>query len=101
MLNTRLSNYPKYNLFFSVGVTAKGSSTGTDVEYLLGPSFNFLNKNAFFTFGAYAGRQQKLAGDLFVGARLNDKEIPVNKEYKWAPAFAFTYRIPVGSSPSK
>ena len=101
LLNTRLTNNPKYNLFFSVGVTAKRDSAGTDVEYLIGPSFNFLNKNAFFTFGAYAGRQQKLAGDLFVGARLTDSTVPIQKEYKWAPAFSFTYRIPVGGGSSK
>jgi hypothetical protein len=101
MLNTRLTNNPKYNLFFSVGVTAKKDSAGTDVEYLIGPSFNFLNKNVFFTFGAYAGKQQKLAGDLFEGARLSDTTIPIQKEYKWAPAFSFTYRIPVGSGSSR
>jgi hypothetical protein len=100
LLNTRLTDNPKYNLFFSVGVTAKNDSKGTDIEYLIGPSFNFLNKNAFFTFGAYAGKQQKLAGDLFEGAALSDSSVPVEKKYKWAPAFSFTYRIPIGSKPS-
>jgi hypothetical protein len=101
MLHTRITNNPKYNLFFSVGVTAKKDTVGTDVEYLLGPSFNFLNKNAFFTFGGYAGRQQKLAGDLFVGAKLPGTDVPISKEYKWAPAFSFTYRIPIKGEPGQ
>jgi hypothetical protein len=97
MLHTRLTDNPKYNLFFSVGVTAKNDSQGLNVEYLLGSSFNFLNKNAFFTFGGYAGRVQKLAGDLFEGAKLPGTDVPVHKSYKWSPGFSFTYRIPIKS----
>jgi len=66
---------------------------------MLGPSFNFLNNNMFFTFGGYAGRQQRLAGDLFEGAALcSVTDVPVRKDYVWKPAFSFTYRIPLGDS---
>ena len=45
------------NVFASVGVTGKRDSAGTDLEYLLGPSFLF--RNMFFTVGGYAGKQQR------------------------------------------
>ena len=64
---------------------------------MVGPSFNF--KNMFFTFGGYAGKQQRLAGDLFLGARLTDSDVPVINSYTWKPGFSFTYRIPVGGGP--
>ena len=95
MLHTRLTNNSKYNLFFSTGVTGKNDTAGFDVEYFLGPSINFLNRNVFLTFGGYAGKQQKLAGDLFVGARLGDNAVEVKKQFEWKPGFSFTYRIPV------
>lgn len=98
VLHTRITNNPKYNLFFSVGVTGKSDDSGFDLEYLIGPSFNFLNRKMFFTFGGYAGRQQKLAGDAFVGARLAEDSVPVRKDYVWKPGFSFTYRLPVGDS---
>ncbi|MDX6268859.1 MAG: hypothetical protein QOD28_82 [Acidobacteriota bacterium] len=99
MLHTRLTDNPRYNLFFSTSVTAKHDQAGTDIEYMIGPSFNFLNNNMFFTFGGYAGRQQRLAGDLFEGAALGSvTDVPVRKDYVWKPAFSFTYRIPLGDS---
>ena len=100
MLHTRLTNNSKYNLFFSTGITGKNDNNGFDLEYFIGPSINFLNRNVFFTFGGYAGRQQKLAGDLFVGAKLTDTDVPVRKEFQWKPGFSFTYRIPVKDSPA-
>jgi hypothetical protein len=54
----------------------------------------------FFTFGGYAGKQQKLAGDLFLGAPV-DGDFAVRKDYKWSWGFSFTYKIPLGSSTSK
>lgn len=92
MLHTRLPSTS--NIFLSVGITGKKDDAGTDLEYLIGPSFLF--RNMFFTFGGYAGRQQRLAGDLFLGAKLDGDDVPVRKEYRWAPAFSFTYRIPLG-----
>ena len=97
MLNTRLTNNPRYNLFFSLGITGKRDNAGTDIEYLLGPSFNLFSNNLFFTAGTYAGKQQRLAGDLFLNAKLpdNQSDIPVMKEFHWKPGFAITYRFPI------
>lgn len=97
MLNTRLTNYPNTNLFFSFGITGKRDNAGTDIEYLLGPSINFLRRNLFFTAGTYAGKQQVLAGDLFLNAKLADdqNDVPVRKEFHWKPGFALTYRFPI------
>jgi hypothetical protein len=97
MLNTRLTNNPNYNLFFSLGITGKRDNAGTDIEYLLGPSFNLFSNNLFFTTGTYAGKQQRLAGDLFLNAKLPDNQstIPVTKEFHWKPGFAITYRFPI------
>jgi|GEM_PF-2459397 len=97
LLHTRLTNNPRYNMFFSFGITGKSNGGNFDLEYLVGPSFNF--KNMFFTFGGYAGKQQRLAGDLFLGARLPDSDVPVINSYTWKPGFSFTYRIPVGGGP--
>ena len=80
-------------LFASVGFTGKRDDYGVDLEYLIGPSV--LYKNMFFTFGGYAGKQQKLAGDLFEGSPI-DGDIPVRKNYKWGFGFSFTYKIPLG-----
>lgn len=99
MLNTRLTNFRNNNLFFSLGFTGKKDSGGVDLEFLAGPSINFFNNNLFFTIGAYAGRQQRLAGDLFLNARLPEgtEKIPIRKEYEWKPGFSFTYRFPLKS----
>jgi hypothetical protein len=83
------------NIFASVGFTGERDDYGVDLEYLIGPSV--LYKNMFFTFGGYAGKQQKLAGDLFEGAKV-DGDIPVRKDYKWGLGFAFTYKIPLKKS---
>jgi hypothetical protein len=82
------------SVFASVGVTGKRDSAGTDLEYLLGPSFLF--RNMFFTLGGYAGKQQHLAGDLFLGAKLPGTTVPVQKDYRWGPGFSFTYKVPLG-----
>lgn len=82
------------NVFASVGVTGKRDSAGTDLEYLLGPSFLF--RNMFFTLGGYVGKQQSLAGDLFLGAKLPGTTVPVQKGYRWGLGFSFTYKVPLG-----
>jgi hypothetical protein len=81
----------------SVGITAKNDNKGTDVEFLVGPSLSMLERRMFFTFGGYAGKQQKLAGNLFEGFALPSgvSEIPVEKNYRWHVGFALSYRIPV------
>ncbi len=81
------------NIFASVGFTGKRDDYGVDLEYLIGPSV--LYKNMFLTFGGYAGKQQRLAGDLFEGSPI-DGDIPVRKNYKWGFGFSFTYKIPLG-----
>lgn len=87
------------NVFASVGVTGKRDSAGTDLEYLLGPSLLF--RSMFFTVGGYAGKQQRLAGDLFLGAKLSDTSVPVRKDYRWGLGFSFTYKIPLGKPKTK
>jgi hypothetical protein len=87
------------NVFASVGVTGKRDDAGVDLEYLLGPSV--LYRNMFFTVGGYAGKQQRLAGDLFLGAKLEDDSVPVRKDYKWGLGFSFTYKIPLGEKKSE
>jgi hypothetical protein len=82
------------NIFASVGFTGKRDEYGVDLEYLFGPSF--LYRNLFLTFGAYAGKQQRLAGDLFEGAAIEGDTIPVRKEYKWGFGFSLTFKIPLG-----
>jgi hypothetical protein len=81
----------------SLGITAKNDNKGTDVEFLVGPSLSMLERRMFFTFGGYAGKQQKLAGNLFEGLALPSgvSEIPVEKNYRWSVGFALSYRIPV------
>jgi hypothetical protein len=49
----------------------------------------------FFTVGGYAGKQQKLAGDLFLGAKLDGDSVPVRKDYRWGLGFSFTYKVPL------
>jgi hypothetical protein len=82
---------------FSLGITAKNDNKGTDVEFLVGPSLSMLERRMFFTFGGYAGKQQKLAGNLFEGLALPSgvSEIPVEKNYRWSFGFGLSYRIPV------
>lgn len=79
------------NVFASVGVTGKRDDAGTDLEYLIGPSLLF--RNMFFTVGGYAGKQQQLAGDLFLSAKLPGTSVPVQKDYKWGLGFSFTFKI--------
>jgi hypothetical protein len=86
------------NVFLSAGFTGKNDDYGLNLEYLLGPSV--LYKNMFFTFGGYAGKQQKLAGDLYQGAPV-EGDFAVRKDYRWSWGFSFTYRIPLGGSKSK
>jgi hypothetical protein len=97
MLNGRLfgGSGPLDGVHASLGVTAKNDNKGTDVEFLLGPSFSFLDRQLFFTLGGYAGKRQELAGDLFLGASVPKDlaEIPVRKNYKWNFGFAVTYKI--------
>jgi len=106
-LNGRFFSFDRSSSFFSgvhftLGVTGKNDNKGTDVEFLLGPSLSFLDNNVFFTVGAYAGREQKLAGGMFKGLGLAAGVDPsVSKSYQWGLGFAVSYRIPIGTKSSK
>jgi hypothetical protein len=100
-LNGRLTD-PKRNgpidgVYMSLGITAKNDNKGTDVEFLLGPSVSMFDHNMFFTFGGYAGKQQKLTGGLFEGFAVPSTvdELPIQKNYRWHLGFAVSYRVPI------
>jgi hypothetical protein len=96
LLNTRIKSNDQFGLHFSLGITAKRTDEKTDVEYLIGPSFSFMRNQIMFTAGAYAGKQQKIAGDLFVNAPLSSGlTLTTEREYHFKPGIAFSYRLPV------
>ena len=102
MLNGRLPHSqmgPIDGWHISLGITAKNDNKGTDVEYLVGPSVSMLEDKLFLTVGGYAGRQQKLGGNLFEGAAIPTAvdELPIEKNYRWHVGFALTYKLPFGS----
>lgn len=99
LLHTRLTNNPRNNLYFSLGITASNDS-GLDIEYLFGPSIGLLNDRLFITAGAYAGKQQTLVNELYLGAGLpngaTDKSL-FRERYVWKPGISISYRLlPLG-----
>jgi hypothetical protein len=98
-LNGRISDTqfgPIDGVHISLGITAKNDSKGVDPEFLLGPSLSMLERKMFFTFGAYAGRQQKLTGGLFEGFAVPSTvtDLPIQKNYRWSFGFALSYQLP-------
>jgi hypothetical protein len=94
MLHSRLINFGRYSFYLTSGVTGKKDDDKVEIEYLLGGSVNLYRRKLFFTFGSFAGKQQVLAGDLFVGGKLNSDQNPgIERRYVWKPAFAFSYDI--------
>ena len=94
MLHSRLLNFGRYSFYLTSGVTGKKDDDSLEIEYLLGGSVNLYKRKLFLTFGTFAGKQQRLAGDLFVGGKLNaDQNVGVERRYVWKPAFAFSYDI--------
>jgi hypothetical protein len=80
--------------YLSVGVTAKSTgSNGTNIEYLLGLSWAFANRQLFFTAGAYSGWQQRLNGGLTVGqaTSLSSSNLPTSETNVWKPGFSITW----------
>lgn len=80
--------------YLSVGVTAKSSDNkGTNIEYLFGPSWAFADRQLFFTVGAYAGQQQRLANSLTVGSTtsLSGANLPITQSTIWKAGFAITW----------
>jgi hypothetical protein len=77
-----------------VGITGKRDDAGTDIDYFVGPSISVLRGLLFFSGGLYIGKQQRLAGDAFLGAKIEkDDTVPVVKEYHSKPGFSVTFRI--------
>lgn len=99
-LNGRLQDFSNPYVdavHISLGITAKNDNKGTDLEFLVGPSFSMFERNMFFTVGGFAGRQQKLSGGLFEGFAVpaTVDELPIQKNYRWSLGFALSYRLPV------
>lgn len=96
LLNMRIRSNQDFGFHFSLGITAKRTDSRTDVEYLVGPSLSFMKNQILFTAGAYAGKQEKIAGDLFINSVLaSGTSITTQREYHFKPGFAFSYRLPV------
>lgn len=71
------------------------SNSGTNLEYLMGPSWASPGQHVFFTFGGYVGEETKLAGGLTVGAQsvAPPSTLPTSTPYKWGVGFAITYTL--------
>jgi hypothetical protein len=97
LLNTRFYEFnDQFALHLSAGagVDIKTGETGSDVEFIVGPSVSF-NRSLFITAGVHIGRVPKLAG----GFELN-QEVPEGidtppLEKSWKPGFIFalTFKI--------
>lgn len=94
MLHSRLLNFGRHSFYFTSGVSGKKDDDKVQIEYLLGGSVNVYRRKLFFTFGAFAGKQQVLGGDLFPGAKLDpNQNVTTETRYVWKPGFAFSYDI--------
>jgi hypothetical protein len=96
LLNTKFWERADRNfgLHGSVGITGKRDNAGTDIDYFFGPSVSFIRGLVFFSGGVYVGKQQRLAGDAFLGAAIDKGDtVPVVKEYHSKPGFSLTFRI--------
>ena len=92
-LNSRVLDYERASLYFSVGVTGKHDDN-LDLEYLIGPSVSLLNDRALFTFGAYGGLTQNLVDNVKVGDAIPDAIGDAKffrKSMTWKPGFSFSY----------
>ena len=103
LLNGRVHEWnsgPIDGLHISLGLTAKNDNKGLDPEFLVGPSLSMLERKLFFTFGGYAGRQQKLTGGLFEGFAVPSTvtDLPIQKNYRWSFGFALSYQLPIKSN---
>jgi hypothetical protein len=97
LINTRLWDFsPDYSLNFSfgAGVDIKTGKTGTDIEFLLGPSLKIQDR-FFVTFGTHIGRVVKLAEGFNEDDRVPGEltEVPTRKEYKAGFGIAFSFRV--------
>lgn len=94
LLHSRLTNFGRYDFYFTTGITGKKTDTDFDIEYLLGGSVNVYRRKVFLTFGAFAGKQQTLGGEFFEGAGLAKAQgVTTQNRYVWKPAISFSYDI--------
>jgi hypothetical protein len=98
-LNTRLYQWGARAeaLYATLGLTAKSDSNGIAPEYLIGLSQSFVQRHLLLTAGAYAGRQQKLTGGLFVNEAIPSNltgDIPTQSNYAVSVGFSVSWRIP-------
>jgi hypothetical protein len=90
LLNVRLAR----EMFATIGVTARDTG-GVHLDYLVGGSWAALDRKVVFTLGWYCGREQSLAGDLYVGATIPESmtSIPVRTDYKSGLALVVSFKI--------
>ena len=82
--------------YVSFGATVKSSSsTGTSLEYLLGPSWAVAHRYLFLTVGGYAGQVTRLGGGLVLGGQTATlpSTLPTTSGYKWGLGFAVTFKL--------
>jgi hypothetical protein len=98
-LNSRIYQWNGHAeaLYATLGITAKSDSNGVAPEYLIGLSQSLLQRHLLLTAGAYAGRQQKLTGGLFVNEAIPSNltgDIPSQSNYQMNVGFSISWRIP-------
>jgi len=94
LLHSRLINFGQHSFYFSTGVTGKKTDDSLQLEYLLGGTVNVFRRKMFVTFGTFAGKQQILGGDFYLGAKLDTTQnVTTQTRYVWKPAVVISYDI--------
>lgn len=94
MLHSRLTDFGKYDFYFTSGLTGKKTNDDFDLEYLLGGSVNVYGRRVFLTFGTFIGKQQVLAPGFFEGMVLDrSQSVTTQGRYVWKPAISLSYDI--------
>lgn len=97
LLNTRLYDFnDTFAIHASMGaaVDIKTGDTGTDVEFIVGPSISF-KRTLFITPGLHIGRVPTLAGGFNVDDEVPTgvEEPPIEKSWKKGFAVTFTFKV--------
>lgn len=97
LLNTRIHDFSSdlgLHFSFGAGVDVKTGKTGSDLEFLVGPSL-LLKDRFFFTVGAHIGREIRLQDGFKLGQDVpNDlAAAPTFKRYTTGLGIAFSYRV--------
>ena len=97
LLNTRIKEFSDdiaLHLSAGAGVDIKTGETGSDVEFIVGPSISF-KRSMFFTAGVHIGRVPKLAGGFEIGQEVPEgiDEPPLEKAWKPGFIFAVTFKL--------